>query len=64
MDIKQEKENLRKREEPVVRELNQVIGQEKALAARKKELVDEALRLNGEARLLNKLSDNGKKQKK
>ena len=56
MDIKQAKKELRKRQEPVVGELNQVIRQEKVLAARKKELLDEALRLNGEARLLNRLA--------
>ena len=56
MDTKQAKKELRKRQEPVVRELNQIIGQEKVLAARKKELIDEALRLNGETRLLNRLS--------
>lgn len=56
MDIKQELKELRKRQEPVVKELNQIIRQERVLAARKKELMDEALRLNGEARLLNRLA--------
>ena len=63
MDIKREQADLKTRQEAVVKELNEVIAQEQALAARKQQLVEEALRLNGETRLLNKLSKNGDKPK-
>lgn len=64
MEIKEAQADLKTRQEAVVKGINEVIAQEQALAAQKQGLIEEALRLNGEARLLNKLSDNGKKQKK
>ena len=63
MDIQKEQADLKTRQEAVVKGLNEVIAQEQALAAQKQQLVEEALRLNGEARLLNKLSKNGDKPK-
>lgn len=55
MDIAKEKADLKERQEALVKELNEVIAQEQALAQRKQQLIEEALRLNGEARLLNRL---------
>ena len=62
MDIKQAKADLKKRQEAVVKELNQVIAQQQALANRRQQLTEEALRLNGETRLLKRL-DGDKSQK-
>jgi len=55
MDIQKEKAELKERQEAVVKDLNEVMAQEQALAQRKQQLIEEALRLNGEARLLNRL---------
>jgi len=55
MDIQKEKLDLKKRQETLVKELNEVTSQEQALAQRKQQLIEEALRLNGEARLLTRL---------
>jgi peptidoglycan hydrolase CwlO-like protein len=61
MDIQKEKASLKERQEAVVKGLNEVIAQEQALAQQKQQLIEEALRLNGEARLLNRLDgDKGK----
>lgn len=59
MEIKEAQADLKKRQEAVVEELNQVMSQQQQLAKRREELTQEALRLNGEKRLLNRLSDNG-----
>ena len=56
MDITQAKADLRRRQEPVVKRLNEVIALEQALAKEKAELVEEALRLNGENRCLARLA--------
>ena len=55
MDIQKEKASLKERQEAVIRDLNEVIAQEQAIAQRKQQLIEEALRLNGEARLLTRL---------
>lgn len=60
MNIKALKEDLKKRQTTIVEELNQVIAQEQALAQQKEQLVQEALRLNGEARMLNRLNGDNK----
>jgi peptidoglycan hydrolase CwlO-like protein len=54
MDIQKEKADLKERQETVVKGLNEVIAQEQALAQRRQQLIEEALRLNGEARMLNR----------
>ena len=59
MEIKEAQADLKKRQEAVVEELNQVMSQQQQLAKRREELTQEALRLNGEKRILNRLSDNG-----
>jgi len=64
MEIKEAKEvkaDLKTRQEAVVKGINEVIAQEQQLAAQKQGLIEEALRLNGEARMLNRL--NGDKPK-
>jgi len=55
MDIAQEKQSLKERQEAVVKDMNENIAQRQALEARFRELVREADMLNGEARLLNRL---------
>jgi len=65
MEIKEAQADFKKRQEAVVEEINQVATKQQELAARMKELIEEAHRLNGEARLLERLSKDGdKKQKK
>jgi len=61
MDIKTAKADLKKRQEAVVKGINEVIAQEQQLAVQKQGLIEEALRLNGEARMLNRLDGNNKK---
>jgi len=56
MEIKEAQADHKTRQEAVVEELNQVIAQQQQLAARRQQLTEEALRLNGESRLLNKLN--------
>jgi hypothetical protein len=63
MDIQKERATLKERQEAVVKELNEVIVQEQALANRKQQLIEEALQLNGEARLLNRLNGDKPKRK-
>ena len=55
MDIQKEKASLKERQDAVIRDLNEVISQEQAIAQRKQQLIEEALRLNGETRLLTRL---------
>ena len=55
MDIAKEKQDLKERQEAVINGLNEVIAQEQALAQQKQSLIEEALRLNGEGRLLSRL---------
>lgn len=61
MEIKEARAGLDKRQKALVKELNEVIAQQQALANRRQQLTEEALRLNGEARMLNSLSKNGDK---
>lgn len=61
MDIKQAKADLKKRQQALVKEMNQNIAQRQQLEARFREMVKEADMLNGEARMLNRL--NGDKSK-
>lgn len=63
MDIKAEKADLRKRQEALAKELNDIISQEQALAQQKQRVIHEITMNNGEARMLNRLSDNGAKSK-
>ena len=60
MDIAREKAELTDRQQKVLAELNQVISQINLLSKRKAEVITEIERLNGEGRMLNRLSDNGK----
>jgi len=61
MEIKEAQADLKTRQEALVKELNETIAQEQQIAARKQELTQEALRLNGEARMLNRLDGDNKK---
>ena len=64
MDIKTAKADHKARQKAVVKEVNENIAQHQALEARMKELIKEADMLNGEARILERLSkDNGKTKK-
>lgn len=62
MDIKTAKADFKKRQKAVVKEINQITAQQQQLAARMRELIEEAHRLNGEARMLKRL-DGEKSQK-
>ena len=62
MDIKKEKADLKERQEVVVKEINEIIAQRQQLEARLKELIKETDRLNGEARLLNRLDGDKPKE--
>jgi len=62
MDIAKEKADLRARQQAVIDGINELATQEQQLAARKQELMREALQLNGEARLLERLSKNDDKE--
>lgn len=61
MEIKEAEADLAKRQEALGEELNQVVAQQQQLAKRREELIQEALRLNGERRMLQRLSQNGDK---
>ena len=63
MDIQKERADLKKRQEVVVKEINQNITQQQQLEARMQKLLKEADMLNGEARILNRLSKDGNKTK-
>ncbi len=63
MDIAKEREELKKRQQGIVEQINQVASQMQNLEARRQELLQEALRLNGEVRLLERLSKDGNKPK-
>jgi len=63
VNIKEARKDLKKRQESVVGRINANIAQQRQLQAEMQELAKEAEHLNGEARMLNKLSGNGKKQK-
>ena len=62
MDIAKEKQELKTKQDILVKQLSEVITQEQGLAVRKQQLVEEALRLNGEARLLNRLDGDRKQE--
>jgi len=64
MDIKTAKADLKKRQEVVVAEINQVAAQQQQLAERMRELIREADMLNGEDRLLKRLDGNTDKSQK
>jgi len=61
MTIEELKEDLKTRQEAVAKEYNDLVTQEQALAQRKRSLIEEIHKLNGETRMLNKL--NGDKPK-
>jgi len=61
MDIEKFREDLDTRQQTVVKEFNDLLEQERALAQRKRSLIEEIHKLNGETRMLNKL--NGDKPK-
>ena len=61
MDIEKFREDLDTRQQTVVKEFNDLLEQERVLAQRKRSLIEEIHKLNGETRMLNKL--NGDKPK-
>jgi len=61
MTIEELKEDLDTRQQTVVKEFNDLLEQERVLAQRKRSLIEEIHKLNGETRMLNKL--NGDKPK-
>lgn len=63
MDIKELQADHKARTEALVKELNEVIAQQQSLAQRRQVLTEEALKLNGESRLLNRLTKDGDKPK-
>jgi hypothetical protein len=64
MELKELQADHKARAEAVAKELNEVIVQQQALAQRRQVLTEEALRLNGEARMLQRLSKDGEQQPK
>jgi predicted nuclease with TOPRIM domain len=64
MELKELQADHKARAEAVAKEMNENLAQRQALEARWKELVREADRLNGEARILNRLSKDGEQQPK
>lgn len=64
MDIKTAKADLKKRKEAIVKEINQNATQQQQLGARMRELIKEADVLNGETRMLERLSKDNDKTKK
>lgn len=56
MDIKQSKEDLQKRQENLAKEFNEIIAEERVLAQRKAQVIQEITMNNGEARMLNRLN--------
>lgn len=64
MDIKTAKADLEKRQEAIVKEINQNATQQQQLAAQMRELIKEADVLNGETRMLERLSKDSDKTKK
>ncbi|MCJ7829390.1 MAG: hypothetical protein MUP81_06590 [Dehalococcoidia bacterium] len=63
MNIAQAKIDLKKRQEALAKELNQILAQEQALAQRKMGVIQEITMNNGEVRALNRLSGNGHQPK-
>jgi len=61
--VEKAKKDLKTRQEAVVTEMNQNIAQRQQLEVRFRELVKEADMLNGEARMLKRLSNDGSKGK-
>ena len=64
MDIKKEQADLKKRQEKVVEGINQNATQQQQLAAQMRELLKEVDVLNGETRMLERLSKDSDKAKK
>lgn len=64
MDIKKEQADLKKRQEKVVEGINQNATQQQQLAAQMRELLKEVDVLNGETRMLERLSKDSDKTKK
>jgi multidrug resistance efflux pump len=63
MNIAQAKADLKKRQEALAKEFNQILAQEQALAQRKAQLIQEITMNNGEVRGYKRLSGNGAKPK-
>ena len=63
VNIETARKELKERQDAVVKEINEVTAQVQALTQRRQALILEAERLNGENRMLNRLSDNGKSRK-
>lgn len=63
MDIKEARKDLNRRQHDLADRLNKIIAQEQSLAREKLQVIEEIKANNGEARMLNRLSDNGKKAK-
>ena len=64
MDIKTARADLKKRQEKVVEGINQNATQQQQLAAQMRELLKEVDVLNGETRMLERLSKDSDKTKK
>ena len=60
MEIKEARKDLQKRQEALAKRLNEILAQEQSLAREKQQVIEEIKLNNGEARLLVRLSDNGK----
>jgi len=63
MDIKVARKDLKERQKVLAKRLNEILAQEQNLAQEKKQIIEEIKLNNGEARMLDKLSDNGKQSK-
>ena len=64
MDIKTARTDLKKGQEAVVEEINQIAAQQQQLGIRMRELIKEADMLNGEDRMLKRLDGNTDKSQK
>lgn len=63
MEIKEARADFEERQKAIVKEMNENIAQRQQLEVRWKELVKESDMLNGENRMLERLSKDGNKAK-
>ena len=61
MEIQKERADLKKRQEALVKRLNEILTQEQSLAQERQQIIEEIKLNNGEARMLKRL--NGDKPK-
>jgi len=64
LDIETARADLKKRQESLAKRLNEILALEKELGDERSSVIHEITMNNGEARMLNRLSDNGDKPKK